>query len=315
MIIDFECDSPTEAVRLETEKLLRSGSGFAHRGYFQVFRESWAGMLGMSPEEFDETVQEKGRIDVALMVLAEVTKDSMTDDEFIAMMDDANIAVGCTGTTGMWASVEDRAATAAAYPGRLMPFYRSDPHEGMVDVRAFERTVRELDFKGLVVSGFRDRLPSNHKKYYPFYAKCVELDVPVRITSALHLYTDRPIDLSRPAHLDEIACDFPELTIVSGLGGWPWVEELVAVARRHQKVFIDLSCVRPSHMERPGMGYDALLAFGNRSLQDQIVFASGWTTQGVPVKQLIAEAEALTKKDSVRQKWMHDNAARVLKLD
>ncbi len=314
MIIDFECDSPTEAVRRETEKLLRTGSGFAHRGYFQVFRTSWAAMLGMTPEEFDQAVRDEGRIEIALRVLAEVTKDTMTDEEFIAMMDEAGIAVGCTGTTGMWASVEDRAATAAAYPDRLMPFYRSDPHEGMHDVREFERTVRDLGFKGLVISGFRDGLPSNHKKYYPFYAKCVELGVPVRITSSLHLYTDRPIDLSRPAYLDEIACDFPELVIVSGLGGWPWVDELVAVARRHHNVFIDISCVRPSHMERPGMGYDSLLAFGNRSLQDQIVFASGWTTQGLPVKQIIAEAEALTKKDTIRQKWMHDNAARVLQL-
>ncbi len=315
MVIDFECDSPTAAVREETEKLLRSGGGFVHRGYFKLFRNAWSRMLGMTPEEFDAVVREKGQIDSALMILDKVMENMMTDEEFIQMMDDAGVQVGCIGTTGMWSSVEERAAIARKYPGRLMPFYRSSPHEGMDDVKEFERTVRELGFRGLVVSGFRENLPSNHKKYYPFYAKCVELDVPVRITSALHLYTDRPMDLSRPAYLDEIACDFPDLTIVAGLGGWPWVEELVAVARRHPSVFIDLSCVRPRNLTRPGSGYDVLMAGANRELQDQIVFASGWTTQGLPLKQLIGEAEELAKNDTVREKWMSGNAARALKLD
>ena len=315
MVIDFECDSPTEAVRRETEKLLRSGGGFVHRGYFKLFGKAWSRMLGLTQEAFDEMVREKGYIDSALMILEKVMEEIMTDDEFLQMMDDAGVQVGCIGTTGMWSSVEDRAAIARKYPGRLMPFYRSSPHEGVSDLKEFERTVRELGFRGLVVSGFRENLPSNHKKYYPFYAKCVELDVPVRITSALHLYTDRPMDLSRPAYLDEIACDFPDLNIVSGLGGWPWVDELVAVARRHPTVFIDLSCVRPRFMDTPGSGYEVLLANGNRDLQDQIIFASGWNTQGVPLKQLIGEAEDLAKNDAIRQKWMFDNAARVLKLD
>lgn len=315
MVIDFECDSPTEAVRKETEKLLRSGSGFVHRGYFKLFGKAWARMLEMPLEQFEEMVREKGQIDSALMILDKVMENMMTDEEFVQMMDDAGVEVGCIGTTGMWSSVEDRAALARKYPGRLMPFYRSSPHDGVTDLKAFEHTVRELGFKGLVVSGFRENLPSNHKKYYPFYAKCVELDVPVRITAALHLYTDRPMDLCRPAYLDEIACDFPDLTIVAGLGGWPWVDELVAVARRHPSVFIDLSCVRPRSMARPGSGYDVLLAGANRELQDQIVFASGWTTQNIPLKQLIAEAEDLAKNDVVRQKWMSGNAARALKLD
>ena len=314
MIIDFECDSPTAAVRDETEKLLRSGSGFTHRGYFKLFGKLWARQLDMSDEEFETTVREQGRIEVALMVLAKMTEEPMTDEQFIAMMDDAGVEIGCIGTTGMWSSVDDRAAIAAKYPGRLMPFYRTSPHEGMDDVREFERRVRDFGFKGLVVSGFRDNLPSNHKKYYPFYAKCVELDVPVRITTSLHLYTDRPIDLSRPAYLDEIACDFPELTIVAGLGGWPWVDELVAVARRHPSLFIDISCVRPSNMPRPGSGYEALLADGNRGLQDQVIFASGWTTQGKPLQQLITEAEALPASDTIRRKWMYENALRALGL-
>lgn len=315
MIIDFECDSPTEEVKRATLELLKSGGGFVHRGYFSQFGTQWASMLRMSAEEFEQAQKSPGLIELAVRVAEKYLEKTMTREEFMAMLDEAGISKACIGTTGMWASTEDTAAFAARYPDRLVPFFRSSPHEGMLNVRKFEQAVRELGFKGLVVSGFRENLPSNHKKYYPFYAKCVELEVPARITTSLHLYTDRPMDLCRPAHLDEIACDFPELSIVAGLGGWPWIPELIAVARRHKNVFIDLSCVRPKHLRKPGSGYEELIEAGNRGLlQDQMIFASGWGTQGLPVKQIIRETLDLTQNEVIGRKWMYENAARVLKL-
>ncbi|MBU4318748.1 MAG: amidohydrolase family protein [Proteobacteria bacterium] len=312
MIIDFECDSPTLEVKKATIELLKSGGGFVHRGYFSQFGHQWAAMLGMTKEAFDEAQKTMGLIELALLVAEKYLGKTMTGEEFIAMLDDAGISKACIGTTGMWASLEDRAAFAAKYKDRLIPFFRSSPHEGMADVRKFEQAVRDMDFKGLVVSGFRENLPSNHKKYYPFYAKCVELGVPARITTSLHLYTDRPMDLCRPACIDEIACDFPELDIVAGLGGWPWIPELIAVARRHKNVCIDLSCVRPKNLLSPASGYAELIEHFNRGLQDQMIFASGWGTQGLPVKQIIGETEQLARSETIRRKWMYENAARIL---
>jgi predicted TIM-barrel fold metal-dependent hydrolase len=314
MFIDFECDSPTEAVKKETLALLRSGGGFVHRGYFSQFGPGWARMFGLSLPEFEEETRKIGYIEMAIRVAEHYLKDLMTNAEFIAMLDEAEVSHACIGTTGMWASVEDTAEMAREYKDRLSPFFRSDPEGGMDDLRQFEKTVKEFDFKGLVVSGFRANLPSNHKRYYPYYAKCVELNVPARITTSLHLYTDRPMDLCRPSNIDEIACDFPELVIVAGLAGWPWVDELVAVARRHRNVFIDFSCQRPKAMAHEGSGFSTLIASGNRGLADQIIFASGWGTQGLPLKQVIAETRDLCRNDTIYQKWMHDNAARVLKL-
>jgi predicted TIM-barrel fold metal-dependent hydrolase len=314
MIIDFECDSPTEEVKRETVALLKSGGGFVHRGYFAQFGHRWAEMLGMTMKELDEILKSRGYIHVAVMVAEKYMEKTMTHQAFIDMLDEAGVTYACIGTTGMWASVEDTAAITREYPGRLIPFFRSSPHEGMSNVKWFEQTVKEMGFKGLVVSGFRENLPSNHKKYYPFYAKCVELGVPARITTSLHLYTDRPMDLCRPAYLDEIACDFPELTIVAGLGGWPWIPELVAVARRHRNVCIDLSCQRARNVKSEGSGYEELIVAGNRALQDQIIFASGWGTQGLPLKTIIEETKDLTKSETIYRKWMYDNAARVLKL-
>jgi len=136
----------------------------------------------------------------------------------------------------------------------------------------------------------------------------------VRITTGLHLLSDRAHDYAHPKNLDAVASDFPDLTIVAGLAGWPWVSELVAIATRHKNVYIDIACRRVKHLIAQGAGYEALIYYGKRILQDKILFASGWGTMQVPLKQLIAECDELPLKETVRVKWMHDNAARVLKL-
>jgi hypothetical protein len=64
----------------------------------------------------------------------------------------------------------------------------------------------------------------------------------------------------------------------------------------------------------PGAGYEPLIYYGTRVLQDRIIFASGWGTSMIPLAQLVRETDDLPLSDSVRRKWMHDNAARVLKL-
>ena len=130
MIIDFECDMPTAAVKKETEALLKSGGGFVHRGYFKLFGKAWAAMMGMGLEEFNELVQQKGYIEAALMILEKTIEKPLTDEEYIQMMDDAGVTVGCIGTNGMWSSVEDRAAIAQKYPDRLMPFIEVAPTKG-----------------------------------------------------------------------------------------------------------------------------------------------------------------------------------------
>lgn len=184
----------------------------------------------------------------------------------------------------------------------------------MAGVQKLEHCVKELGFRGLEVSTFRERLYANDKKYYPLYAKCVELNIPIRVYTTMNYASDRAMDLGRPIYLDEVARDFPELTIIAGLGGWPWVPELVGLARRHPTLYIDFAAHRPKYIAKPGSGFEMLLQFGNTLLQDRILFASSWMTLGLPLKQIIQETEELPLKDSVKSKWMYENAARLLKL-
>jgi hypothetical protein len=136
----------------------------------------------------------------------------------------------------------------------------------------------------------------------------------MRSHTSMNYATDRSMDLGRPVYLDEVACDFPELTIIAGLGGWPWVPELVGLARRHQNIYIDLAAHRPKYIGNPGSGFETLLQFGNTVLQDRILFASSWMNLAMPMKQIIQETEELTRNETVKHKWMYENAARILKI-
>ena len=111
----------------------------------------------------------------------------------------------------------------------------------MAAVRELRRRVRDEGFVGLRVVPWLWGLPPTDRRYYPLFAECVELGVPF-CTQVGHTGPLRRSETGRPIpYIDEVALDFPELVIVCGHVGYPWTEEMVAVARKHQNVYIDTS--------------------------------------------------------------------------
>lgn len=313
-VIDFECDTPTAEAVKDTIRLIKEGRGFDKEGYAQNMAPGWAAQIGMTLEEFNAAKEKQGLTSLALKLCEVDMKNAMSHEDVIQMLDVANVEFACIGNAGRRASNEDVARFAAEYPDRLIPWFRIWGDEGDQGVRLLEAGVKDLGCRGFEVSSYREKRYINDQAFYPYYAKCVELNIPVRITTGIHLLSDRAHDYAHPKNLDQVARDFPELTIVAGLAGWPWVSDLVAIATRHKNIYIDFACRRVKHLITPGSGYEMLIYYGNRILQDKILFASGWGTLQIPLTQLIAECDELPLKDSVRQKWMHDNAARVLRL-
>ncbi|MES2895905.1 MAG: amidohydrolase family protein [Pseudomonadota bacterium] len=314
-IIDFECDTPTREAVEDTVRLIQSGRGFDKEGYAQQMAPGWAAQIGMSLEEFNEAKATQGLTALALKLCEVDMGRAMSHAQVIAMLDEAGVERACIGNAGRRAGNDDVARFAAEYPDRLVPWFRIWGEEGEAGVAALEHGVRELGVKGFEVSSYREGRYINDPAYWPFLAKCVELGIPARITAGLHLLSDRPYDYAHPRYLDEVAVRFPELKIVAGLSGWPWVAETCAIASRHQHLYIDFACRRVKHMLAPGAGYEALIYYGARNLQDKVIFGSGWGTHMIPLAQLVAETAELPLKDSVRAKWMGGNAARVLGLD
>ena len=215
-----------------------------------------------------------------------------------------------------WAAGDYRAMNdavhriVAGYPDVLTGYVTVNPDAGDNMAAVVEHEVRERGAKGVNLQPFSYRVMANDKRFYPLYAKCQELGVPVTVHSSINFSNDRSIAYGRPIVLDEIACDFPDLTIVANHGGWPWVNELVAVAWKHANVYIEIGAVAPKYIGTPGTGWETLLHYGNTSLlSDRVLFA---TDNMIPYQRAVQELQDLPLKDHVKEAWLGENAARLL---
>jgi len=129
--------------------------------------------------------------------------------------------------------------------------------------------------------------------------------------SSMNYGTDRPYDLGHPRNLDQVCMDFPELTVIAGLSGWPWVNEMVALLRRHPNLYCDTAAHRPRHFGTQGSGWEMLMQYGNTLIQDKVMAGFSWLTFGQSYETLIGEFLDLPLKDSVKEKWLFGNAARI----
>jgi predicted TIM-barrel fold metal-dependent hydrolase len=216
-------------------------------------------------------------------------------------------------TFGFKISNDDVATFCRENAPRFIGFAGADPHKGMSAVRELERAIRELGLVGLNLQCFEHKLRANDKKMYPLYAKCIELDIPVNIHCGLNFSTQTQMRFGRPEDIDEVLTDFPELRVCASPPGWPWCEELVAVAWRHANLSIGVVAVRPKYLATPDSGYGPLLRYGSTVLRDRIIFGSAFPM--MPVARSVQELRELPLADDVRDKWLFRNAARFLRLE
>jgi hypothetical protein len=157
------------------------------------------------------------------------------------------------------------------------------------------------------------KIAPTNKKMYPIYSTCVELDIPIWFHISIN-YSTNTMEVERPIYLDVVAQDFPELKIIAGHGGWPWVNEMIAVAWRNPNIYIDIASYLPKYLGMKGTGWETLMHFGNSVLQDKILFGSTWLFMGMSIKQLADEVMKLPLKEAVKAKWLYYNAARLFKI-
>ena len=135
------------------------------------------------------------------------------------------------GPEGSLVSNDEVAAWVAEAPDRLHAIASVDLRKPMEGVRELRRRVNDDNFKGLRVLPWLWEVPPTDRRFYPLYAACVDLNIPF-CTQVGHTGPLRPSETGRPIpYIDQLALDFPELTIVCGHVGYPWTEEMVAVGR------------------------------------------------------------------------------------
>lgn len=192
------------------------------------------------------------------------------------------------------------------YPDLFVGFAGVDPHKGMKAVYQLRDLVENEGFSGAAIDPLYAQIPANDAKYYPIYAKCCELNVPVVITSGLSPKSPGVIiDSSNPVYIDMVARDFPDLKIIVSHGGYPWVNEMIGVAFRNSNVYLDISEVEKQPMA------EAYIQAANGILKNKILFASAHPF--VHYKDAIKLYEELAFTDESRAMIMNDNGCCVLR--
>jgi predicted TIM-barrel fold metal-dependent hydrolase len=309
-VIDLDLDLPPgneDEIVGEIRALMQHRGEKGLPNYLNIFGPGRARGLGVTFEELGRMWDELPPEEFETALRGRAGRLATSLPEFVGQLDDAGVEWGLIG-----AGSNDRTAEIVSqFPNRFVGEAMVDPHDGMKAVRELERAVKELGLRSFYASPFRYGIRPNDKKFYPLYAKAVELGIPVFVYCTLNYRTDFSMDLAHPLCLDEVARDFPEMTIVADCGGWPWIPDMIGVARRHQNVYIDTAAHRPKYFAVPGSGWEMLMQFGNTLLQDRIVFASGWRNYQMPIKDVVDEMRALPLKDDVKEKWLCRNAARI----
>ncbi len=187
---------------------------------------------------------------------------------------------------------------------RLIPFCNINPFIEPYPARALERCVRELGFRGLkLMPGYQGFSP-NDRIVYPLYAKAAELGIPVLVHTGSSIFPGFRLRYANPLDLDDVAIDFPELTIVMAHSGRGlWYEEAFFLARLRENVYMEISGLPPKNLLRyfPDL----------ERLADKVIFGSDWPG-APPIKENIEALRALPLSEETKAKILGGNAARLL---
>lgn len=211
------------------------------------------------------------------------------------------------GPRGPLLTNDDVAALVRAHPDRLVGVAAVDLLHPMDAVRELRRCVHELGLRALRLLPWLWNLPPNDRRYYPLYAECVELGIPFCLQVG-HTGPLCPSEPGRPIpYLDEVALDFPELTIVGGHIGYPWTTEMIALATKYPNVYIDTSAYKASRYPRELVDY--MRGHGKR----KVLFGSNFPM--ITPKECLADLDALGLSDEARSLFLGGNAQRVFGLE
>jgi predicted TIM-barrel fold metal-dependent hydrolase len=195
----------------------------------------------------------------------------------------------------------------------LIPFGSVDPHGGAMAVRQARRLVTAKGVRGFKFHPSLQAFEPNDVRFYPLYEAIGELGVPALFHTGqtgigAGLPGGRGIKLrySAPMLLDDVAADFPHLTIVLAHPSVPWQDEAISIATHKANVYIDLSGWSPKYFP------PELVRAAGGLLKRKVLFGSDFPV--ITPDRWRADFDALAIKDEVRPLILKDNAVRMLGL-
>jgi predicted TIM-barrel fold metal-dependent hydrolase len=259
----------------------------------------------------DDSFRDQVRMDTS-------RRRGLTHEEYIAKMDRAGIersfliAVRC-GDLRVKGSTEipyQRVhAATQKYPDRFSGLAGIDPTRGIAGLKELDRAVHEYGFVGAHLYPHWFGQAPDAAIYYPYYARCAELGIPImmQVGHCLVYQRDRRLpSVGRPITLDRVAIDFPELTIIGIHLGYPWVDEMISVCTKHPNVYMAGDAYAPKHWGPTAVHY------ANTYGQGKFLFGTDWWV--IDPERAMTEFQELNFRPEPARKILRDNALRIFPL-
>jgi len=224
----------------------------------------------------------------------------------LSEMDKHGISMAMVGTSF---KNEQSQKAIKDYPNRFFGSFEVDPNRGMEAVRELEAAVRELGVKAATAfpAGLTPQVPINDKKFYPIYAKCVELDIPICVCAGVP-GPRVPFAPQDVALIDEVCWFFPELKFVTRHGCEPWADLAVKLMLKWPNLHYSTSACAPKFYPKD------VIHFANTRGADKVMYA-GYFPMGLSLDRIFEEMPDVPFRDHVWPKFLRENAVRVFKLD
>ena len=149
---------------------------------------------------------------------------------------------------------------------------------------------------------FQVDLPPDHRNYYPLYAKCAELDLPLSINTGIP-GPPVPGECQNPMYLDRVCLDFPQLKICMAHGADPWWGVAIRLMIKYRNLHLMTSAYSPRYFP------PELVHFMNTRGQEKVLFASDHPV--LSTERCLKEASELDLRPGVLDKFLYGNAERL----
>jgi uncharacterized protein len=202
---------------------------------------------------------------------------------------------------------EDSIRALKEHPDRFFGSVELDPNGGMETLRYMEEMVDLFDVKAFTSFPAGHGVPINDKRYFPVYAKCVELGRPIFVCAGIP-GPRVPFDPQRVELIDEVCWFFPELKFVTRHGCEPWTALAVKLMLKWPNLYYSTSAFAPKHYPRD------IIDYANTRGADKVIYA-GYFAVGLTYERIWGDMQNVPFNDDVWPKFLRQNAERVLGLD
>ncbi len=208
-------------------------------------------------------------------------------------------------------SFEDETGQKALrqHPDRFLASCGTEPNNGMEDLRNIRRLHEAFGLKAISAfpCGCVPQVPINDKRFYPVYALCCDLDIP--ICCCVGVPGPRiPMAAQEVALIDEVCWFFPELKFVMRHGAEPWTDLAVKLMLKWPNLYYSTSAFAPRYYPK------SIIDYANTRGADRILYA-GYFPMGLSLERIFREMPDVPFKDKVWPKFLRENAVRVFGLE